>query len=269
MAKIIAKHGPSDDELIKNRQAARMARRDQMRQEELDRERELKKEQARLDDMVRPYDKAIDKMKELESKFHELQINNNKKETESSSCSNNHDENDLEQMNSICESKQLQLDEVLALDAIYADMDKLKVSEACQLQELQSKLDSWQMEDGDIIDLQKVIVDHPTIIYTLKRSIEDPQDDDWIIHLLVVVDYPPCYPISTTPPILTIQWYLITKQSLVVPSNKPLVSCGVLDEGRLLKAIAKEAQELEGMPVVYELFDTWLNDHIFDCIQKS
>ena len=125
MAKIIAKHGPSEDERVKNRQAARMARRDQMRQEELDRERELKKEQARLDDMVRPHDKAIDKMKELESKFHELQINNNKKETESSSCRNNN-ENDLEQMNSICESKQLQLDEVLALDAIYADLDTLK-----------------------------------------------------------------------------------------------------------------------------------------------
>ena len=68
MAKIIAKLGPSEDERVKNRQAARMARRDQMRQEELDRERELKKEQARLDDMVRPHDKAIDKMKELESK---------------------------------------------------------------------------------------------------------------------------------------------------------------------------------------------------------
>jgi len=266
MAKIIAKLGPSEDERVKNRQAARMARRDQMRQEELDRERELKKEQARLDDMVRPHDKAIDKMKELESKFHEQQINNNK-ETESSSCSNNHD--DLEHRNSICESKQLQLDEVLALDAIYADMHTLKVSEACQLQELQSKLDSWQMEDGDIIDLQKVIVDHPKIIYTLKRSIEDPQDDDWIIHLLVVVKYPPSYPISTTPPILKIQLYLITKESLVVPSNKPLVSCGVLDEGRLLPAISKEAQELEGMPVVYELLDTWLNEHIFDYIQKK
>ena len=268
MAKIIAKHGPSEDERVKNRQAARMARRDQMRQEELDKERELKKEQARLDDMVRPHDKAIRKMKELESKFHE-QINNNKEKGSDSCSNNNHDENDLEQMTSICESKQLQLDEVLALDAIYADMDTLKVSEACQIQELQSKLDSWQMEDGDTIDLQKVIVDHPTIIYTLKRSIEDPQDDDWIIHLLVVVKYPPSYPISTTPPILTIQWYLITKESLVVPSNKPLVSCGVLDEGRLLKAIAKEAQELEGMPVVYELFNTWLNEHIFDYIQKS
>jgi hypothetical protein len=267
MAKIIAKLGPSDDERIKNRQAARMARRDQMRQEELDRERELKKEQARLDNMVRPHELAIDKMKELESKFHERQINNNK-ETESSS-SNNRVENDLEQMKSICESKQLQLDEVLALDAIYADLDTLKVSEACRIQELQSKLDSWQMEDGDIIDLQKEIVEHPKIIYTLKRSIEDPQDEDWIIHLLVVAEYSPSYPISTTPPILTIQWYLITKQSLVVPSNKPLVSCGVLDEGGLLSAIAKEAQELEGMPVVYELLDTWLNDHIFDYIQKS
>ena len=268
MAKIIAKHGPSEDERVKNRQAARMARRDQMRQEELDRERELKKEKARLDDMVRPHDKAIDKMKELESKFHE-QINNNK-ETGSDSCSNNnHDENYLEHRNSICESKELQLDEVLALDAIYADINTLKVSEACQIQELQSKLDSWQMEDGDTIDLQKVIVDHPTIIYTLKRSIEDPQDDDWIIHLLVVVKYPPSYPISTTPPILKIQWYLVTKQSLVVPSNKRLVSCGALDEGGLLSAIAKEAKELEGMPVVYELLDTWLNDHIFDYIQKK
>lgn len=262
VAKLIAKNGPSEDEHVKNRQAARMARRDEMRQEGLDRERELKKEKARLEDMVSPHEMAIEKLKELESKVHKQIMNENGSPKFNTKV-------EKTEMNLICESKQLQLDEVLALDAIYADLDTLRVSESSQLEELQTKIDNWQLEDGDIMDLQKTIIEHPTIIYTLKRSIKDRDDDDWIAHMLLQVAYPPKYPLETTSPMLEIQWCLVTRHSLAVPSNKPLESMGVLDEGGLLKSIANEAQELFGMPVVYEVLDTWLSEHLFEFIQKN
>ncbi len=126
------------------------------------------------------------------------------------------------------------------------------------------------MEDGDIVDLQNAIVQHPTLIYTLKRSIEDPEDDDWIAHMLLQVVYPPNYPLESTPPTFKIRWCFITKKSLVVSSNKPLESMGALDEGGMLKSMADEAREsLLGMPVVYELLDTWLSEHLFEFIRKK
>ncbi len=260
-AKIIAKQGPQEDERIKNRQAARMARKDQLRQEQLDRQRELEKEQRRLEEMVRPCETALVKLKELQQKFHDKGASNIDCDNESADTSNDDLDPDM-----ICESKQLQLDEVLALEAIYADQDVLQVAASSKLEELQEKLETLQ-ENPDTG--QAAVVQHPPISYTLVRSIDDPEDDDFVAHFLLHVSYPPNYPLETTPPTLRILWHLVTQKSLVVPSNKPLESLAILDEEALFQAMSEEAQEsLLGMPSVYELLDTWLTEHIFEYLQK-
>lgn len=260
-AKIIAKQGPQEGERIKNRQAAKMARKDQLRQEQLDRQRELEKEQRKLDEMVKPCETALVKLKELQQKFHEKDANNMDGDDDCANSST--DDFDPE---TICESKQLQLDEVLALEAIYADQDVLQVAASSKLEELQEKLEIWQ-EDPDIG--QVAVIQHPPISYTLVRSIDDPEDDDFVVHFLLHVSYPNNYPLETTPPTIRILWHLVTQKSLVVPFNKPLESMAVLQEEALFHAMSEEAQEsLLGMPSVYELLDTWLTENVFEFLQK-
>ncbi len=260
-AKIIAKQGPQEGERIKNRQAAKMARKDQLRQEQLDRQRELEKEQRRLDEMVKPCETALVKLKELQQKFHDKDAKSMDSEEE-----NDNSSNDNFDQETICESKQLQLDEVLALEAIYADQDVLQVAASSRMQELQDNLETWQ-DDPDIG--QVAVIQHPPISYTLVRSIDDPDDDDFVAHFLLHVSYPPNYPLETTPPTIRILWHLVTQKSLVVSSNKPLESLAVLQEEALFQAMSEEAQEsLLGMPSVYELLDTWLTEHSFEFLQK-
>jgi len=267
-AKIISKGGPDQGEKIKNRQAAKLAKKDQKLQEELDMQREIKKEQQRLEDVVRPHEKALQKMKEVELNFHQRN-NNNVNQINYDDCSNNHDKNDDDDDDDdrrtlLCESKQLQLDEVLALQAIYVDTETLKISEASNLEELQNKLDDWQM-DPDRISLQKTVIDHPMIALTMNRSIEDEENNDLIAHILLHIIYQNNYPLQV--PTIQILWFLVTKKSAVTSSNKPLESLGVLDEVELIKSMSDHANEyLLGMPSVYELLDTWLSEHLSEFI---
>jgi len=248
-----------------------MARRDELRQGELDRKRELEKEQKRLEDTAKPHEKAMEKLRELEEIFHQKLLNK-KSNGDDTALENDHgneheDDDDQDRRNLVCESKQLQLDEVLALEAIYADIDTLKVSEISQVQDLQAKLEDWQ-DNPDQIDLQTAIVKHPGISYTLKRSFEDPEDGDRVAHMLLHIEYQNDYPLERTPPIIRIVWCLVTRKSLVVSSNKPLESLGIFDEVGLIKSMKDEAEEfLLGMPSVYELLDSWLSEHLFEYIQ--
>ena len=103
----------------------------------------------------------------------------------------------------------------------------------------------------------------------MKRSVDDPNNDDWVAHCLVEVIFPSHYPLHVTPPEIRIAWFLLTQKSLVVADNKPLESMGFLDETALLQALHAQAQELVGMPCLYELLDTWWSEHLFDYVSLS
>lgn len=254
-AKILAKAGPSQEEQIQNRQAARQAKRDEQRQAQLVAQREAEKERQRQEAIARPHERALERLSELATAF------------EQSNHPGLKDEEELDP-NIVCESKQLQVDELLALQAIYADTpDMLVVAIDSQWQDLQIKVEAWQ--DDPSPESEEAVMRHPPIRLALKKSIENPEDEDWIAYLLVELILPPTYPMQATPPSIKVSWFCRTQKSLVVAFNKPLETMGVLDEKRLVEALTEQAQELIGMPCLYEILDNWFAEHCFEFISVS
>ena len=179
-------------------------------------------------------------------------------------------------------SKQLQVDEIIALRAIYACMDNLTISDSSgcgddQLETLQAMLEEWQL-DPDQEMLRRCVVDQPTISFTLKWSLEDPttiinnSGDGFVAHMLFYVSFPKDYPLRTTLPVIKVLWFLLTQKSMTVAANKLLDSCsmGSLDERGLILAMSDHAKELLlGMPSVYALLDTFLSEHMFEYIKRN
>ncbi|KAG7341250.1 ribonuclease Z [Nitzschia inconspicua] len=278
-AKIVAKHQNnnnnnsgsvnSEENVITGRQAARLARKDKERQEHLDKIRQAEKEQQRLNDIVYPHLLALEKLDELaEQCRNESSSSSNSNSSNDGTGSPNKDPNQW--WKEICESKQMQLDELIALEAIYADTNALVVHSMDRMESLQHKLEEWQ-SDPDDTEKQMAVVHHPPISFTLKRSYEDPQNEDIVAHMLFRIEFLPDYPLHTTPPTIEVIWFTLISKSLTVPSNKPLegTNMGTLKKDALKQALTQQAQELVGMPSIYEVLDTYLSENVFDFIERS
>lgn len=267
-AKIMAKNGPNEDERIRDRQAAKQAYKDKQRQEQLSAQREAENEYRRLGGMMKPHDMASERLQQLADEY--------RKQPMPLSDTTNEQEDDEDTVNLICESKQLQVDEIIALQAIYADTENLTISSDRdgddQLETLQAMLEEWQLGPDQEI-LRRNVIDQPTISFTLKWSQEDPTTSgDFVAHVLFHVSFPNDYPLRTTPPAIKVLWFLLTQKSMTVAANKPLDSCsmGTLDEKGLILAVTDHAKELLlGMPSVYALLDTFLSEHLFDYIKRN
>lgn len=290
-AKILVKNGPDENERIRDRQATKQAKKDQQRQEQLHAQREAEKEQQRLGEVMKPHEMALEKMQQLANEYRQglpmpLSLSQPPQSSEKDGIM------DVVHLTEICESKQLQMDEMLALQAIYDDTDNLIIVDPSSadnsgqlLETLQVTLDEW-LSDPDQVILQRSVVDQPTISFTLKRSIEDPSEDDtndddniddddggdYVAHMLFHVSFQPDYPLRTTPPIIEVVWFLLTRKSAIVAINKPLDSTnlGTLNERGMVQAMSDYAQEqLAGMPSVYALLDTWLSENLFAYITRN
>lgn len=275
-AKIMAKNGPDEDEKIRDRQAAKQAYKDKQRQEQLTAQREAEKEYQRLEGMIKPHDMALERLQQLAEEYRKQPIMPLLSLSHPVDSTNNQQEDDEDIVNLTCESKQLQVDEIIALQAIYADTDNFRGDDD-KLETLQAILEEWQLNPDQEI-LRRNVVDQPKISFTLKWSQEDPttsnnrDDNSFVAHMLFHVSFPNDYPLRTTPPVIKVLWFLLTQKSTTVAANKLLDSCsmGTLDEQGLILAMTDHAKELLlGMPSVYALLDTFLSEHLFDYIKVN
>ena len=273
--KLLAKHGPTAEQQTENRQAAKQARKDAQRAAALQERREAEKEKAKMDDVVQPWQQAQDKMQQValalaEGKGGDMTINNLAEQSPSP-----------DQWEMICDSKQMQYDEWMALQAIYQDGDndeddetasrKLRlVQDSCTIPDLKSVLEAWQ-GNRDNETLQKAVVDLPPLSFTLALTFEDDlalttHDPPLVACLLLHVTFPSLYPEVTRLRVAE-AYFLATDPTLVVPSNKPLASLARLQTDEFVQAMHLYLQEeLLGMPSVYELASTWLLEHFWEYV---
>mmetsp|Transcript_1715 Transcript_1715/g.3914 ORF Transcript_1715/g.3914 Transcript_1715/m.3914 type:complete len:333 (-) Transcript_1715:2600-3598(-) len=272
--KIISKgDNRSQSDKIKDRQAARLARKDAERQAYLNAQREEEKERAQLEQLVRPYDLAVERLDNIANDEQDNNINRKAKSSTTTDDPNNTlADLDLDQ---VCECRQMQLDEILALEAIYdgADMEPLSFLTASKLEDHRKTIEEWQLDESNE-ELKKTVRDLPPISFTLKLILENDGDDvsnngpslellasesELACLMLLKVTFPPLYPLyeGQTPYFEVVDFMVVDKTS-VCNKNKPLESIGRLQEDEFIEALKSQALELHGMPCVYEIVATWL-----------
>jgi len=176
---------------------------------------------------------------------------------------------DFEELQKIAECRQIQLDEMSALEAMLnvSDTDVFLVSDASNLGELREALDRFQEEEQGQ-DILSSLAEHPLLSCTLQLTIPDHRDSnddgDLIASILLQVTLPILYPTPGSPPLLEFKYIMVTDAQEECGIDKTLASLAYLDEQGLKEAMLKEAEEMIlPDPCIYELAATYLSESVF------
>ena len=160
----------------------------------------------------------------------------------------------------IAECKQMQVDELMALEAMIPQKDFV-LSDASQLSELREKL----------LENDSRVAYHPPISFIIQLDIDDYRDtnDDMKLNALVLlrVTLPPLYQSSegSQTPLWEFEHVMVTDKTAKCSADKPVESLAWLDTNEIQRAMSKYAQEdLLPYPCVYEVAVTWLSENIFE-----
>jgi hypothetical protein len=250
-AKIIAKNSAPPEF---NQAELRRARKHEAKTASLARkraeERELEKQQQ---DVIQPYEEAKKRM---------LDVALERQEEEAKETSGSSSTADLSQMQQIVQCKEMQLDEIMALEAIFVDTQDFLVLTACNADELRTKIEEWQ-DDEENEALLRSVVDHPALSFSLQLSIDSTDETDLVASLLLQVTLPPSYPEAGLPN-FEVAYFMVTDCTAVCSADKPLESLAHLKEEELLTTLSEQAQEIVPDPCVYELATMWLTDNVFE-----
>lgn len=177
---------------------------------------------------------------------------------------------ELEDLELIAQCREMQLDEIAALDAMYTDTDVFLLSLHADVDGLRTKTDEWQdYGGGNGCDqsLLSSIAQHPPISFGLQLTIEDENntlnDGDLVATLLLQFLFPPLYPESSLPQI-SVAYFSVTDRAMQMRADKILESLVHLDEEGLVQELCEQARQILPLPCIYELATTWLTDHIFE-----
>lgn len=166
--------------------------------------------------------------------------------------------------------REMQLDEIEALDAIYTGSDEYRIREDANVELLRSKIGEWQESSDEAI--LNDIMQHPPLSFTLELNIQDENDvlaassagiGDPVATILLQVVLPLAYPESALPHI-EVAYFAVTDRSAQINADKALESLVHLEEERLLQELREQARQIVPMPCIYELAATWLTDHLFE-----
>jgi hypothetical protein len=258
-AKVIAKNVSSQPELSQHKSLLKKARREEERAAAAAAKREEDRERERAEQVVKPHEQARERMKELALQQSALQ----KAAAFLAAETILNSDIDLLEMKQISDCKQMQLDEIMALEAIFADTEELLVSEASNVEELREKIDEYQLDEEKEV-LLRSITEHPQVSLYLQQTIEG--DGDLVASVLLHVIYPPLYPLGGSTPHFQIAYFMVTNRAAVCSADKPLESLAYLEETTLRDALKTESGHILPDPCVYEVGVSWLSENLFDFV---
>eukprot|EP00550_Attheya_septentrionalis_P005611 CAMPEP_0198295192 /NCGR_PEP_ID=MMETSP1449-20131203/26410_1 /TAXON_ID=420275 /ORGANISM="Attheya septentrionalis, Strain CCMP2084" /LENGTH=335 /DNA_ID=CAMNT_0043995409 /DNA_START=39 /DNA_END=1046 /DNA_ORIENTATION=+ len=218
---------------------------------------------------IKPHEQAQTKMSELA--HHQAEIRTAPTKYFSLARSENNQGRDLSELQMICQCKEMQLSELMALEAIFADTDEYLVAESSELESLQKKLEAYQADEENESTLRS-LVNHPPISILLQLTIPcEPQimtEDgcELITSLLLRVTFPPTYPLvaesTESSPHFEVVYFMCADNLDEVNADKPIESMAFLDEVQLLESLQKECQLLLPDLAVYEVGVTWMFENL-------
>ena len=300
-SKVISKLGPTKEDKTKQKLMLRRLKRDEEKAKEVERKRKELKEKERLEKQIKPYEVAQERVKDLAVK---LKLQNGNEHQNHGELSEVLSEWTAEDLQKVAECRELQLNEMMGLEAIYEGTRQFTISNASNLDKLQELIDEWQMVMGDMdekeLSLLRAIACHPPVSYTIQLTVDgtcqclsnisdgEELKIDLAVTLLISSTLPILYPslndneddtieIETEAtegstgvlPIFKVEYFMANNREEVCNPDKPLESLGRLEEGRLMDALNQQGKELLPDPVVYEVISTWLVEHLFDYVEMS
>lgn len=266
-AKIIAKQNGGADE-AETRKLEKAYRKQEEKAAVLAAKRHEERELKRLEAMqeVQRYEQAKEKFKELMDQLRQKDSN----ELPTLDLSEI-DWQDEDTKVKIIECRKMQLDEIMALEAMIPEMD-LVISANSRLSELQEKVEKFESEGNEA--LRSSIAKHPPISFYIRVEVDDyreskPDDSsnmDLNAMFVLRVTLPPLYLNSegSQAPVWEFEHVMVTDKTEMCSAEKPLESLAWMDVQQIQEEMSANAQEeLLPYPAVYECAVTWLSENIF------
>eukprot|EP00579_Thalassiosira_antarctica_P013197 CAMPEP_0201937276 /NCGR_PEP_ID=MMETSP0903-20130614/39116_1 /ASSEMBLY_ACC=CAM_ASM_000552 /TAXON_ID=420261 /ORGANISM="Thalassiosira antarctica, Strain CCMP982" /LENGTH=193 /DNA_ID=CAMNT_0048478207 /DNA_START=121 /DNA_END=699 /DNA_ORIENTATION=- len=145
--KIISKQLSSQEGNLVGKKSLRKQTRDDEKATAVLAAAKVERDLERRNRTVRPYELARERQTELARVLQSLSTSDNSKNSAGGNSATN-TTGDVDTMKEIAECKGMQLDELMALEAIFADTDEYGVCEATRLEDLQQTYESY-LEDED------------------------------------------------------------------------------------------------------------------------
>lgn len=256
--KIISKQKNSGEPTISRKDLRKAARDDERAAAAIQAAKE-ERERERQSQRVRPSEQAKERMAELARKL------------DSQKSSNYWNQDNMEQMNQIAECRNMQLDEILALEAIFSDTKEFRISKGCDIEVLRDACDKYA-EDPDDEGVLKSIAEHPDVSFSLQLTIDDTggcqnEDMDLVASILLSVSFPSMYPLYDEIPSFKLADVMITDKNAENSPDKPLESLGFLDEQKLIEDLNQQARDILPDLCVYEIGVGWLTENAFSSLE--
>jgi hypothetical protein len=264
MEKIINKNGVTKEQIAKEKSIIKQEKRLEEKLTVIaDKRAEERRQQLQIP-KIKPHEQAQQKMSELAMKYQA-------ETTPPTKSFARHDGSDLSELQMICQCKEMQLSELMALEAIFADTEEYLLSASSELESLQELMEAYQADEENETALRSV-ANHPPISIILQLTVPDDNQImtegvlELITSLLLRVTLPPTYPLATeTPesaPHFEVVYFMCADNLEEVNADKPIESMAFLDEVQLLEALQKECQLLLPDLSVYEVCFTWLCENL-------